>query len=60
MLAKIYGVFTLKRTWMKKVKVMLMENTLQIMNPSKLFATFDLKGSIHGRKVKGDFKPATI
>ena len=31
MLAKIYGVFTLQRRWMKPVHVMLMENTLQIL-----------------------------
>ena len=60
MLAKIYGVFTIKRTWMNPVTVMLMENTLQIVNPSKLFATFDLKGSTHGRKHKGEASPKTI
>ena len=30
-LAKIYGVFTLRRPLMKPVTVMLMENTLQIV-----------------------------
>ena len=60
MLAKIYGVFTINRTWMHPVTVMLMENTLQIVNPSKLFATFDIKGSTHGRKSKGDITPNTI
>lgn len=34
MLAKIYGVFTLKRPLMNSVTVMLMENTLQIVRPS--------------------------
>ena len=30
MLAKIYGMFTIKRKWMKSVHVMLMENTVQL------------------------------
>ena len=60
MIAKIYGVFTLRRSWMKPVTVMLMENTLQICQPSKLVATFDLKGSTHGRKSKSEVKPSTI
>ena len=34
MLAKIYGVFSLKRTMMKTVIVMLMENTIQLQNSS--------------------------
>ena len=34
MLAKIYGVFSLKRTMMKTVIVMLMENTIQLENSS--------------------------
>ena len=37
-----------------------MENTLQIIHRSKLVATFDLKGSTHGRKSKGEVKPSTI
>ena len=36
MLMKIYGVFTLKRSWMAPVHVMLMENTLQIKNKLEL------------------------
>ena len=53
MLCKIYGVFTLKRAWMAPVVVMLMENTIQTKSGdwSKMFATFDLKGSTHGRQV---------
>ena len=60
MLAKIYGVFTINRAWMNPVTVMLMENTLQIVNPSNLFATFDLKGSTYGRKSKGKVTPQKI
>lgn len=60
MLSKIYGVFTLRRPFMKPVTVMLMENVLQVVNKDKLRATFDLKGSTHGRKSKGLVKPTSI
>jgi len=60
MLAKIYGVFSLRRRLMKTVTVMLMENTLQLENPSQLLATYDLKGSTFGRESKGQVKPTTI
>ena len=60
MLAKIYGVFTLKRPWMKSVKVMLMENTIQISQSENLQAIFDLKGSSHGRETKGKITPKTV
>ncbi len=62
MLAKIYGVFTLKRKYMKKVTVMLMENTIQTKNPKNLLSTYDLKGSTHGRltKNKSKVKPTTV
>ena len=60
MLAKIYGMFTLKRSLMEPVSVILMENTLQLRDPKKLLATYDLKGSTFGRKTKGSIKPTTI
>lgn len=60
LLAKIYGMFTIERRLMASVTVMLMENTLQIGNPDELLATFDLKGSTHGRKSKGEVTPKTI
>ena len=60
MLAKIFGMFTLKRPYMKSVSVMLMENTLQIADPKKLIATYDLKGSTFGRKTKGRVTPKTV
>ena len=53
MLSKIYGVYTLERRFMQPVTVMLMENVLQVVDRDKLKATFDLKGSTHGRKSKG-------
>ena len=60
MLAKIFGMFTLKRPLMKSITVMLMENTIQTKQSEALQATFDLKGSTHGRKSKGTVKPTTV
>lgn len=53
MLAKIYGVFSLKRPLMRNVTVMLMENTIQAESKDQLIATYDLKGSTFGRLSKG-------
>ena len=36
MLAKIYGMFTLKKPLMKAITVMLMENTIQTRQPEAL------------------------
>ena len=60
MIAKIYGMFTLKRKWMSPITFMLMENTIQLMERPNLLATFDLKGSTHGRRSKGTVKPSTV
>ena len=45
LLAKIFGVFTLKKSGMKEVYLMLMENTIQVKSKETLRAVFDLKGS---------------
>ena len=45
LLAKIFGVFTLKKAGMNKVHLMLMENTIQVKNKAGLRMVFDLKGS---------------
>ena len=62
MLAKIYGMFTLKKKLMKPVNVMLMENTIQMQAPERLIAIYDLKGSSHGRKTSKEtrIKPSTV
>ena len=52
--------FTIERSFMTPVIVMLMENTIRCDYPENLFATFDLKGSTHGRRVKGKIKPNTV
>ena len=59
LLAKIYGVFTINTEFMKKVHVMLMENTMQIKSSKNLLFVFDLKGSSVDRKTKGKTKPST-
>lgn len=57
LLAKIFGVFTVKTSATNEVHLMLMENVLQIKNPDGLRYIFDLKGSMVDRKVKGKTKP---
>lgn len=60
MLAKIFGVFTVNTRYMKKVHVMLMENTIQLKNANLMTHIFDLKGSSFQRLVKGDnLSPST-
>lgn len=53
LLAKIFGVFTINTQLMKEVHVMLMENTVQLSDPTRLQYVFDLKGSSVDRKEKG-------
>ena len=59
LLAKIFGVFTVKMHHVDAVHVMLMENVLRLKRPEKLNYIFDLKGSLVDRKVKGNTKPST-
>lgn len=53
LLAKIYGVFTIKTKYMnewKEFNVLLMENVAKLRDPSQLTHVFDLKGSLVNRK----------
>ena len=59
LLAKIFGVFTLKTDTTQEVHLMLMENTLQLKNPAGLEYIFDLKGSLVDRKTKGKITSST-
>ena len=59
LLAKIFGVFTVKMRNCDAVHIMLMENALQLKSPERLRYIFDLKGSLVDRKVKGKTKPST-
>jgi hypothetical protein len=58
-LAKIIGVFTIQTKSMAKVKILLMENTLQLKSKGKLMHIFDLKGSTVNREVKGPTKASS-
>jgi len=59
LIAKIFGVFTVKTNKVDAVHIMLMENTLRLKDPEKLNYIFDLKGSLVDRKTKGVTKPST-
>ena len=59
LLAKIFGVYTVKTASVDKIHIMLMENTLQLKDPSLLRHIFDLKGSLVDRNVKGKTTPST-
>ena len=53
LLAKIFGCFTVNTPYMKKVHIMLMENTMQLNKADELTNVFDLKGSLVDRFVTG-------
>jgi 1-phosphatidylinositol-4-phosphate 5-kinase len=59
LLAKIFGVFTVKTGSTNEVHLMLMENTLQLKNPDGLKYIFDLKGSLVDRKISGKISSST-
>jgi 1-phosphatidylinositol-4-phosphate 5-kinase len=57
LLARVYGIFTIKKEDMVPVHLILMGNTMQT---KALKHVFDLKGSMVNRKTKGTkFKPTT-
>ena len=53
LIAKIFGIFTIKKAGMYAQHVMLMENCLQLKNKSMQMMMYDLKGSMFGRYTKG-------
>ena len=54
LIAKIFGVFTVKRAGIAPVILCLMENTVQLKKEEMLQYKFDLKGSTYyGRRTKG-------
>ena len=59
LIAKIFGIFSVKTESQNPVHLMLMENTLQLKDPSNLQYVFDLKGSLVDRKTKGCARPST-
>lgn len=59
-IAKIFGIFTIKSVDFREVHVMLMENTVQLRDEINLNYVFDLKGSTVDRTTQIDnMKPST-
>ena len=52
LLARIYGIFTIKTSVFAPVDVIIMENTAQLQKNKHSSMIFDIKGSIIGRKIK--------
>ena len=52
LLARIYGMFTIKTNYYEKVDIIIMQNTARLFNKHKKLEQFDLKGSLIGRRVK--------
>ena len=50
LLARIYGMFTIKTNVFHSVDVIIMENTTRMLNAKNPKMTFDLKGSSNNRK----------
>lgn len=58
MLARVYGIYSVRMEDQKPVKLIVMENGM--MGISDVLGVFDLKGSMVNRLVKGkNFKPTT-
>ena len=52
MLARIYGLFTIKTNYFAPLEVMVMQNTYQSTKKSDCVLKFDLKGSTIARNVR--------
>ena len=55
LLARIYGVFTIKSNYFDSLDIMIMQNTSQIESKDHPSMVFDIKGSTVNRKSKVDF-----
>ena len=51
MMARIYGLFTIKTNYFEPLEVMVMQNTFKSSNDSDCVLKFDIKGSIIARNV---------
>lgn len=56
LLARIYGIFTIRKDDMVPVHLILMGNTMKVKS---LKCVYDLKGSLVNRETKGKVKPST-
>ena len=52
MIARIYGLFTIKTNYYEQVDIIIMENTSNLFNKRNKKYAFDLKGSLVDRRVK--------
>lgn len=52
LLARLYGIFTVKMEDIVPVHLILMGNTVKCDNPKNIENIFDLKGSVYNREVK--------
>jgi len=58
MMARIYGLFTIKTDYFVPLNIMIMQNTHQSTYQTKCVLNFDLKGSRESRKSKGTMTSA--
>jgi 1-phosphatidylinositol-4-phosphate 5-kinase len=54
LLARIYGVYTIKMSHIKPVHLVLMQNCMSILEQGSFIKVFDLKGSTFKREVKDE------
>ena len=50
LLARIYGLFTIKTKGLRPINLIIMQNTACLRNAKKKLYEFDLKGSMYGRR----------
>ena len=60
LLARIYGVYSVKIQGLRVVNLMLMAHTMQIEGPEKVKRVFDLKGSSVDRKTKFNKRTSSL
>ena len=49
LLARVYGIYTIRTNIFEDLDVIVMQNTAQLRNGNNFVYQFDLKGSTHGR-----------
>jgi len=57
LLARIYGIYSIQMGEQQPVKLVVMGHTIQVKNKNMIRHTYDLKGSMVNREVKGKTKP---
>ena len=61
LLARVYGVYTVKMEGYQKVNLIIMGNTLRFQNRADVCRVYDIKGSTYNRfvEIKASTKPTT-